>query len=190
MSFGFVISTCLINYLETDFQFSVYKMTGQSLKLIKFMTDQVTNVFVHVQWPSIISIPASPLKYLLLSSWWWSSPILEKLCFVLDTTNDPYLLNLWYIHQGLFSLAFWCQTNAQIYLSCMIVVIKYKKSGNHFHHCINIQSKIRTSDWLTKGQYRNVGLFVIIIASHFSSERRCGAYSQKPFVLAYWEVTL
>ena len=40
-------------------------MTGQSLKLGKFMTDQVANMFSHVQWPSVISIPAVNNKMIL-----------------------------------------------------------------------------------------------------------------------------
>ena len=36
-------------------------MTWQSLKLEKFMTNQVANKFSHVQWPSIISTPEWPL---------------------------------------------------------------------------------------------------------------------------------
>ena len=32
-------------------------MTGQSLKLGKFMADQVANTFGHVRWLSIISTP-------------------------------------------------------------------------------------------------------------------------------------
>ena len=34
-------------------------MTWQSLKLGKFMTDQVANMLGHVQYPSIISTPAN-----------------------------------------------------------------------------------------------------------------------------------
>ena len=42
-----------------NFQFSLHKMTGQSLKLGKFMTDQAVNTFGHARWPSVISTPAS-----------------------------------------------------------------------------------------------------------------------------------
>ena len=40
-------------------------MTGQSLKLGKFMTDQVANMFSHVRWLSVISIPAVNNKMIL-----------------------------------------------------------------------------------------------------------------------------
>ena len=39
-----------------------HKMTGQSLKLGKFMTDQVANMFGHVRWPNAIS--TSVKKYI------------------------------------------------------------------------------------------------------------------------------
>ena len=39
------------------FEFFLHKMTGQSLKLGKFMTDQVANTFGHVRWPGVISTP-------------------------------------------------------------------------------------------------------------------------------------
>ena len=35
-------------------------MAGQSLKLQKFITDQVANTFGHVEWPSIFFTPAHP----------------------------------------------------------------------------------------------------------------------------------
>ena len=40
-----------------NFKFFLHKMTGQRLKLGKFMTDQVANTFGHVWWPSVISTP-------------------------------------------------------------------------------------------------------------------------------------
>ena len=40
----------------------VHKMTGQSLKLGKFMTDQVANMFGRVRWPSVISTPEAVNK--------------------------------------------------------------------------------------------------------------------------------
>ena len=41
-------------------------MTGQSLKLGKFMTDQVVNMFGHVQWLSIILTPVIQSQLLIL----------------------------------------------------------------------------------------------------------------------------
>ena len=40
----------------------VHKMTGQSLKLGKFMTDQAANTFGRVLWPSVISAPQAVNK--------------------------------------------------------------------------------------------------------------------------------
>ena len=63
MSCGFVISISLINYLKTlkkeltNFWFLVHKMTVQSLKLGKFIINQVANTFGHVRWLSIILTP-------------------------------------------------------------------------------------------------------------------------------------
>ena len=39
-----------------NFQFLVHRMTGQSLKLGKYMTDQVANTLGHVRWLSFILI--------------------------------------------------------------------------------------------------------------------------------------
>ena len=40
-----------------NFQLFVHKMTRQSLKLGRFMTNQVANMFGHVQWLSVTSTP-------------------------------------------------------------------------------------------------------------------------------------
>ena len=74
---NFVISTLLINTLKpkkelNDFQFFVHIITGQSLRLGKFMTDQVANMFGHVRWPSVISTPVSitPFSVLIFPQTW------------------------------------------------------------------------------------------------------------------------
>ena len=46
-----------------NFQFFDLKMTRQSLKLEKFMPDQVEITFDHVRWPKVISTPGGGAHY-------------------------------------------------------------------------------------------------------------------------------
>ena len=50
-------------------------MTGQSLKLGKFITDQVANTFGLVWWPSVILTPALPQD----SGQWKYAPIMAEI---------------------------------------------------------------------------------------------------------------
>ena len=51
-----------------DSQFYVHKLTGQSLKSGKLMTDEVGNTFGHVRRPSVVSTPDFYLKFVYFHS--------------------------------------------------------------------------------------------------------------------------
>ena len=53
-----------------NFRFFVHKMTGQSLKLGKFMADHMANRFGHVRLPSVISTPGILINFLDQSFGW------------------------------------------------------------------------------------------------------------------------
>ena len=59
-------------------------MTGQSLKLGKFMTDIVANMFGHVGWLSIISTLQQTLS-LSLSAW------ADVRFYISTISHDPFL---------------------------------------------------------------------------------------------------
>ena len=79
ISFGFVISTLL--------------MTRQSLKVRKFMTDQMANAFSYVWWPSVISTPDGWKKCWnnLLYAHFWTLMLIKntRTCLEVKLLNVP-----------------------------------------------------------------------------------------------------
>ena len=68
---------------ELNFWFFVPKMTRQSFKLEKFMTDQVAYTFAYVRWLNVISTPGTDISNILnsflliivISSVQWIQPV-------------------------------------------------------------------------------------------------------------------
>ena len=72
---------------QNNFWYFAHKMAGQSLKLGKFMNNQVANMFGQVRWPSVISTSGYELltffvKHFLLVVW-QGSEYASVICFSL-----------------------------------------------------------------------------------------------------------